>query len=376
MKKRFLVEQDVDDLDDFRKILLLNKKKLDFDEVTFYDKNGDDYPNIIEMRNDGIQFNFEDLEEFLKFFFQETYEKGSDYEYEAINYDQIYYGSYDFYGECSERSYDDFSEGYSFGYLCENSTKKLKELVNILDPSLTNSFIEYKGKLQVDRNESEIAKLLSQFFKYIDDEFTEIICEGKDRAVRGPASELIKDTFCDGLKPFGVVNYTNRLGNCFSTYFISWGSLVQIYIEKGEFDEPVLDLLFSHIEKNFKDHPGISYEIEDQVFDNKIFKNYACDKFDTLLDNYIERAYDEISPEYLKTMSKISSLGLFSYKEIPNSKYFIQVMKVDSETLKISFKVGERGRSYESKLGISDLNNVIAIATQPGLFNPMDYRIK
>jgi hypothetical protein len=35
MKKRLLIENDIDELEDFRKILLLNKKKLDYNDVMF-----------------------------------------------------------------------------------------------------------------------------------------------------------------------------------------------------------------------------------------------------------------------------------------------------------------------------------------------------
>ena len=37
MSKKLLVEQDIDDLHDFQKILLLNKGKLDYNDVEFID---------------------------------------------------------------------------------------------------------------------------------------------------------------------------------------------------------------------------------------------------------------------------------------------------------------------------------------------------
>ena len=43
MKKRLLIENDIDELEDFRKILLLNKKKLDYRDVDFYDKNENNF---------------------------------------------------------------------------------------------------------------------------------------------------------------------------------------------------------------------------------------------------------------------------------------------------------------------------------------------
>jgi hypothetical protein len=47
MKKRLLIENDIDELEDFRKILLLNKKKLDYNDVMFLDKHGNDFHEIL-----------------------------------------------------------------------------------------------------------------------------------------------------------------------------------------------------------------------------------------------------------------------------------------------------------------------------------------
>ncbi len=376
MKKRFLVEEDYDDLDDFRKILLLNKKKLDYNDVEFYNKNEKSFDNTIELTNEGILFHFDDLEQFLMFFFQETYEEGSDGEWDARNYDSMYYGSYSFYDECDDRSRDDFVEGYSFGYMCDTAMRKLKKLIEIIDPKFSKQFIENNGIIRIDHMGDKIAQLLITVFgRDIEYEISDIICEGKDRASTEGATNLIKETFCHGLKPFGIINYSGRLEKCFSTYFISWGNLVQMYIDKGEFDEPILDLMFSNIEKNFKNHPPVAYEIEDYVFDNKKFQDYSCDKFENLIDGYIEKAYEEFSPDYLKTLKKINSLDLFNLKTIPNTNYQVIAKSINPETLKISYEISEKGRSWERQSGISDLNSFIAIATQPGLFSPMDFRI-
>ena len=64
MSKKLLVEQDIDDLHDFQKILLLNKGKLDYNDVEFIDEDGEDYSDIIEVTKNGLLFNFDDLEEF------------------------------------------------------------------------------------------------------------------------------------------------------------------------------------------------------------------------------------------------------------------------------------------------------------------------
>ena len=129
MKKRLLIENDVNEMEDFQKILLLNKRKLSPDDVEFISSEYEIDLNKVQVKPDGLLFDFDDLEQFLKFFFQETYEEGSDGEWDASNYDRMYYGQWDFYSECQDRAYDDWSEGYQLGYFCESALLKLKQLI-------------------------------------------------------------------------------------------------------------------------------------------------------------------------------------------------------------------------------------------------------
>ncbi len=71
MRKRLLIENDISELDDFQKILLLNKRKLSSDEVEFKSDNYKDKIdiNLVRAQHDGLLFDFDDLDQFLKFFF-------------------------------------------------------------------------------------------------------------------------------------------------------------------------------------------------------------------------------------------------------------------------------------------------------------------
>jgi len=373
MKKRLLIENDIDDLEDFRKILLLNKKKLDYNDVEFYNKDGNNFRDTVEVTAHGLMFHFDDLEKFLKFFFPETYSENSDGEWDAVNYDRMYYGNWDFYGECQDRAYDDWHEGYTLDYFCDSATMKLKQLAEFLDPSTSKDFrIHPNGRLYYD-GAGHITSILDKFFPELGDEIDEIVCRGKDRATLQGASDLMKDTYCDSLKQFGIENWGGRAG-CFRTYFISWGNLVQLFIDKGDFDENVLDLLFNSVEKGFSGHPPEYYEIEHTVWDNEIFESETCEKLEDLMDEYIERAYEDIDSDYLEVMKKIRKLGLFSFKKLPDKKHYLKVVKVDPETLKVTFRVGT-SQQIPTKIGVSDVDSVIAMVTQPGLFNPTEYRI-
>lgn len=370
MKKRLLVENDVDQLDDFQKILLLNKKKLNPDDVEFYDSDGEDYNEIVSVSEKGLNFEFDDLQGFLQFFFQYDYGSGSDGEYEASNYERMYDRNYDFYSECQDRAYDDWREGYTLGYLCDPALRKLKELVNILNPDMSKNFVERSSGIQID-SEGEMTSFLDQFYSGLGDDIDEIICRGKDDATSEGARELVKDTYCDGLRPYGIENR----GGCFRSYFISWGNLVQLYIDKGEFDEPALDVIFDYMNKHFTNHLPESYEIENNVWDNDVFIRETCQRLEDLIDQYIESAEEDFRPEYMEVMRKIGTLGLFQSKQLPNSRYFMKVESVDPETLKINYKIGTDRDLWTAEQGIDTIENVVSMITQPGLFDPKDYRI-
>ena len=372
MKKRLLIENDVPEMTDFQKILLLNKRKLSPDDVEFKSSDYKIDLNKVQIKPDGLLFDFDDLEQFLKFFHYPAFEEGTDGEWDATNYDRMYYGSYDFYSECQDRAYDDWSEGYTLGYFCGEAGVRLRELLKIIAPNLVENISE-DGK-RID-DEGAITSVLDKYFKYIGDEMDEIICSAKANATEEGAKKEIENVYCNTLSEFGVEKWGKW---CFGLYFISWGNLVQLFVEDGEFDGNALDLLIQKIDKKFKHALPEHYEMEYYVMDNEIFESQSCEKLVNLIDEYIERAQEELSPEYTKTMNKLSSLGLFNTSglEIPGQRGLrIKVDEVDPETLKVKYIVGSNSYYGDRKYGLSTVDEVIAIATQPGLFSPTEYRI-
>jgi hypothetical protein len=374
MKKRLLIENDLPELSDFQKLLLLNKGKLDYEDVEFIDGDGENYPNIIEVTKDGLLFNFDGLEEFLKFFFPETYGKnaeGGDGEYDAMNFDSMYYGNYDFGDDCYNRSSDDWNEGYTLGYLCGEAVVKLRELISIVSPKSLKYFKDDKLS-----GEEELTEVLDAFFPKMEDDMTEIDCGARQYMLRDEASNYIGEKFCNGLKPFGIENWgRSRFTECFKTYFISWGNLVQLYLYDGEFDGNVLDVIFKYIDKNFRDHPPIYYEIEYNIWDQEKYNEYACKRYSDVIDDYLEDARERYHPKYIKEMERLSKLDLFKRKSIPGSKYYIKVISLDPETMKVKYVVSTGLWGSNNKAGLSTVDDVIAMATQPGLFDQMDFRV-
>jgi hypothetical protein len=378
MKKRLLIENDIPELSDFQKLLLLNKGKLDYEDVEFIDEDGENYPDIIEVTKDGLLFNFDDLEGFLKFFFPDSYGKnseGGDGEWDARNFDSMYYGNYDFADECYNRSSDDWDEGYTLGYLCGESLTKLRELMSIVSPK-SLEYLKVEGDGVKLSGEGELTGVLDAFFPKMEDDLVEIDCSAKQYMLRDEASDYIGEKFCNGLKPFGIENWgRSRFTECFKTYFISWASLVQLYLYDGEFDGNVLDVMFKYIEKNFKDHPPIYYEIEYNVWNRDKYNEYACEKYIDVIDHYLEDARETYHPQYIKEMERLSKLGLFNRKIIPSSNYYIKVISLDPETMKVKYIVSDNSWGGGQKVGLSTVDDVIAMATQPGLFDQMDFRV-
>ena len=375
MRKRLLIENDVSELDDFQKILLLNKRKLSSDEVEFKsDKYEDNIDiNSVRVQHDGLLFDFDDLEAFLKFFFPEVFEEGSDGQWDAQNYDRMYHGSYEWYYECSDRSTDDWSEGYVLGYFCNQASLKLKKLLKIIAPSLVDSISE-DGKI-IDY-ESEITGVLDKFFSRFGDEANDIICSAKANATEEGSKQAILTAYCETLSKFGIEKWGKW---CFGLYFISWGNLVQLYVENGEFDKKAIDVILESIDKKFRHTLPDPYEMEGYFMDNDIFNSESCQKLEDLVDVYIEKAEEDLNPDYIAVIEKLTKLGLFSNRgvEIPGQKGLrIKVQEVDSETLKVKYIVGSNSYFGDRQYGLSTVDSVIAMATQPGLFNPADFRIQ
>ena len=284
----------------------------------------------------------------------------------------MYYGQYDFYSNCQDRAYDDWQEGYTLGYLCGEAGVRLRELLKIISPNLVK-YISEDGK-KIDA-EGEITAVLDKYFRGFGDGVDDIICSAKSNAIEEGAKEEIQKVYCDTLSEFGVEKWGKW---CFGLYFISWGNLVQLFVEDGDFDGNALDLLIQKIDKKFKHSLPEHYEMEYYVMDNEMFESQSCEKLVNLIDEYIEKAQEEFSPEYAKTMDKLSALGLFSTSgvKIPGqTNMFIRVEEVDPETLKVKYIVGRNSYFGDRKFGLSTPDEVIAMSTQPGLFKPTEFRI-
>jgi hypothetical protein len=133
--------------------------------------------------------------------------------------------------------------------------------------------------------------------------------------------------------------------------------------------------MFNYIEKNFKDHPPVYYEIEYNVWDRTKYNDYACERYVNVIDYFLEEARETYHPDYIKEMERLNKLDLFKRKKIPgNNRNYIQVINLDPVTMKVKYIV-YNDIGYDRKQGLTTVDDVIAMATQPGLFNQMDFRV-
>ena len=377
MKKRLLIEDEAKELDDFQKLLLLNKKRISPDDVLFVDENGVK-PEEIEIDSKGMYFNFDGLEEFLKFFFPDTYGEEAYEAYEASYLDQMYNERWDF--GFSDKAYDEWREGYIMGDLCGENITVLYDIIKLVSPNILPCFVKNEsGGYQV-KNESCEVKIrdVLDSLPNISDNIQWIWSDAKQAATEGPASDYIKNVYCDGLKQFGVENFSHRLDNCFRSYFISWGNLAMMFINNGEFDGNLIQTMRDYIESNFKNHTPDYYEIEYNAMDYDKFKDVFCDRVNSKLEELEETIIEDYNPEYLKILNQIINMGgLGNYIPMKafNGEYEIRFNSIDEDTLKVSFLVRKKGAwGVEAKQGKAPIKDVISFMTFPGLFKPDEYR--
>ena len=119
----------------------------------------------------------------------------------------MYYGSFDFTDQCFERSYDDWTEGYTLGYFCKEAKLKLRELLKIIAPQLVEYIPEDGSRID---GEGAITETLDKFFKSFGDDSDDIICRAKGNATEEGAKQEIEKNYCETLEEYGI----QKWGKC------------------------------------------------------------------------------------------------------------------------------------------------------------------
>ena len=109
----------------------------------------------------------------------------------------MYSGNYDWYDEFSNRSYDDWNEGYVVSAIRSESLKRLKEILNYVAPHLGKYIEEKEGTYRIidSGGESSITIFLGTLG--LEEPITDAYIDAQVAAVNNSAPEFIKKTYCN-----------------------------------------------------------------------------------------------------------------------------------------------------------------------------------
>ena len=370
IKKISLFEEDDSDEEksDYQKILEINKKKLSPYDVDFFDSEGNSYEGIIEVRQDGLHFTFDGLAEYLQFFFKEYYEEGSDGEYDAQNYESMYNGNWGWWSDFSDRTYDDWREGYVVDYFTYEQLSIVKEIAKYLSSEVYNS-IELKNGKVISKDTDKITNLLE--ILGLEDAITDAYIDASVLAVENEVPEGIEKSYCNCLDEIGIERYSDKY--CFWKYELSWGSAIMLFARFGEPDDLLLDLLFKAVERANVNHLPEYYEMQHQFWDGQAFNEYWNNKVTSILENELENIKDnteQYNLKFFKLIDEIQKLGgLETWIYSKNKKYSIKINKVDNENLQITYQFRKLDGGYDYKMMKTSFEYLLNLLNTEPLFD-------
>ena len=312
LRKKFIFEDDndVDEMPDYKKLMRLVKKKLDPSQVEFYNSEGEDFSDNMEITYDGLMFTFDGLQEYLSFFFPDDYsqEENSEGYYDAKYYESMYNRQWNWYGEFSERDYQDWSEGYIVQSFMPIHFESLIQLSKYSSPDLYSKLSKTTSN-QMDEN---LVKQITSFLEALDleESIIDLYTNSKVDAVEDSASEGIAKVYCDSLSRLGIERYSEKY--CFWKYTMDWGSCLLLFASFGSEEDNLLDLLFNTIRRSTQRHLPSHYEMEQDYWDNDKFEESWISGLTKILEKKladIEENPENYDKNYFDAIDKVMSLG-------------------------------------------------------------------
>ena len=379
-KKRFIYEQEEEEveLNDFQKILALHKKRIHPNQVEFFNSEGENFSDIISIDYDGITFRFNGLQEYLEFFFPEIYGgEGSDGQYEAEYFEQMYAGNWDWYNEYWDRSEDDWNEGYIAGAMKSQSLETLKEIIDAVSPGDSKCIVFKDGKYELDNSsdksnaETTITSILEGLG--VEDKVKEAYIDAQVDAVRNEASKYIEDTYGNCFSELGIENDSTKY--FFWKYSMDWGSMVLLFARFGTENDSFLDLLFEAINTTTIRHLPEYYEIQYNVWNEEEFTKTYVKELSTIFDKLLIEISETHNKGYYEAIAKITKIGGFNTWIISkNEKVKLMIRNLDPETLKVDFSVVNGKGNWQSKKGRSTVDEIINLLYNESMFDVEDFR--
>jgi hypothetical protein len=377
LRKKFIFENDDeedDDWSDYKNIMYLAKNRISPYGVTFETSDGKSFDDVIDVTHDGIIFTFDGLKDYLQFFFPEEYEDDSDGEYDASNYESMYYGNWGWYEEFYDRDSEDWREGYVTDRLRKNHLELIRDITKTISPRLytkLSKMLEEGTPLDGILN-IEIRDFLDTI--NIGDEITEVFTDANVEAVSSEVPKGIKDTYCDCLRNVGVERYSKK--TCFWKYEMDWGSCMMLYARFGTDEDNFLDLLFESIKKEGVRHLPAYYEMQYEFWDTQKFEDTWNRGVERVLEKKLEDIQDNLEDydeKYFEVLDKVSQLGgVNTWIKTKDKKYEILIDDIEPSTSLITYKIKEPFK-WQTKAGKTDIDSLISIIYNEKLFNMMEH---
>lgn len=379
LRKRFIFEDDndVDEMPDYKKLMRLVKKKLDPSQVEFYNSEGEDFSDNIEITYDGLMFTFDGLQEYLSFFFPDDYshQENSEGYYDANYYELMYHRQYNWYSEFSDRDSQDWSEGYIVQAFRPIHFESLIQLAKYSSPDLYSKLSKTTSN-QMDEN---LVKQISSFLEALDleESIIDLYTDSKVNAVEDSASEGIAKVYCDSLSRLGIERYSEKY--CFWKYQMDWGSCLLLFASFGSEEDNLLDLLFNTIRRSTQRHLPSHYEMQHEYWDNDKFLESWISGLTKILEKKladIEENPENYDKNYFDAIDKVMSLGGTDvWINTKDEKYKIKIQGIEPNTSLITYQIVRKG-DYRAKVGKTDIDGILNMIYNEKLFDVMEHKEK
>lgn len=328
-------------------------------------------PFFKEFSGDKVVLDFEgDIEKILELFDlneDETWVYSSIFS--TYGYDNLFYDSYN--------SSEDLKEGYILYNFNNKHLEVLKNILDILNPKLSECITDKDGSLEIDREcYSEIGSFLSDLDNTYIDDIREIYSTAKDESMQSGVKKEIMSEYCNAFKEIGLEVVDDS--NCFYDYEIDIDKLIEYYEENLDFfkNKSVDELLKSVIESKLSipiyDPMELAYEVSDDDVFNDLFNSETLEKLESFLDSIEEGEEFTDFEEYMKVLTQIKDNYGFDkwikLNGIPGD-VSIKLVSVDNEDNRVKFQVIDRDKN-KSKVGYAKLNTINALINNASMFDP------
>jgi hypothetical protein len=375
LRKKFIFEQEDQEMNDFTKLMGLAKKRIDPNDVSFVNSEGEDFSEFIDIQFDGIYFNFDGLASFLKFFFPHQYDGDMDAEHNPNYYEHMYDHRWEWRSEFADESNSEWNGGYILETFKSEHLEKLKDILNIVDPKLSKHIVkvsENDYKFDDDNGRIQIKSFFETF--NLSDEIESVYNSARVAGVKDAVPKGIEEKYCNSLESIGVENYSNKY--CFWKYYMSWSSAILIFGRFGTEDDSFLDLLFDATKDLKIKTPPPYYQIGYDYFDSEAFDNVFVYGINEILDDLSDEIEGDetINKEYYEVLSKVTRIGgMEEWIKSKNTKINIRILSVNPQTLKVNFIISDplKGRI---KKGNTTIDEIVNLLNYESLFEPTEFR--